>query len=258
MPFNLLLVPLLGGFVVISVCNRFKFESVRLDGYRLLLHSSLGGLFLLGVAQLLIALLRFKLVLVDIAFHQVVPYPRAGVTTLAFFLSFPVCWIANLIFKPEKEIDRVIDNKSEPLELILRKSLKETKPILITVKNGKVYVGLVTYNSSPAVSVESMKIFPVMSGYRNSKTKRVEFTTDYSAVLEKQLEGSADVSDTDFADFEIVLPFREIESVSIFDPDIFQLFSKLPRTHAAPRVSDRKRKKPSSRYSRLRERGLRR
>src|SRR5690349_12824009 len=126
MPFNLLLVPLLGGFVLISVCNRFRFESVRLDGYRLLLHSSLGGLFLLGLAQLLIALLRSNFAQLDVAFHQVVPYSGAGVATLAFFLSFPVCWIANLIFKPDKEIDRVIDTKSEPLELILRKSLKET------------------------------------------------------------------------------------------------------------------------------------
>lgn len=226
MPFNLLLVPLLGGFVFISICNRFRFESVRLDGYRLLLHASLAGLFLLGLAQLLVALFRSRMQWLDVGFHSVIPYPGSGVTTLAFFLAFPVCWLANLIFTPATEIDRVIDAKSEPLELILRKSLKETKPILITVKNGKVYVGLVTYNSSPAVSVESMKILPVMSGHRDSKSKRVKFTTDYSAVLEKKLESNGEASDSDFAEFEVVIPFREIESVSIFDPTIYSLFSR--------------------------------
>src|SRR6267142_4470624 len=180
MPFNLLLVPLLGGFVLSSLSNRFKFKSVRLDGYRLLLHSSLAGLFLLMAAELIVVIFRFPLGWLDSGFHQAVPYKGAGVTTLAFFLSFPFCLIANRFFKIDSEIDRVIDAKGDPLELILRESLKEAKPVLITVKNGKVYVGLVTSNSSPAVSVEFMKIFPVRSGYRNSETKTVEFTTDHS------------------------------------------------------------------------------
>jgi len=164
---------------------------------------------------------------VDIAFHQAISYQGAGVTTLAFLLSFPFCYVANLIYKVENEIDRVIDAKGDPLELILRKSLKETKSVLISVKSGKVYVGLVTYNSSPAVSVESMKIFPVRSGYRDANTRTVEFTTDYSAVLDKVLEDDSAVSGVDLSDFEIVIPFREIESVTIFDPTLYGLFSSL-------------------------------
>jgi hypothetical protein len=225
MPFNLLLLPLLGGFILISVCNRFKFQSVRLDGYRLLFHSSLAGVVLLIFAELLVLLFRENLSWVDRSFHQVVSYNGAGVATLAFLVSYPLSVIANLGFKVEKEIDRVIDRKGDPLELILRRSLKETKPVLLTVKNGKVYVGFVTYNSSPAVPVESMKILPVSSGYRNSETKTVEFTTDYSAVFKKKLEGDPAVTGTDFSDFEIVIPFREIESVGIFDSTIYKVFS---------------------------------
>ena len=137
MPFNFLLVPLLGGFVVISLCNRFRFKSVRLDGYRLLLHSSLAGLFLLGFAELLVVIIRPFLPSFDVAFHQAIPFQGSGVATLAFLLSFPLCLVANLIYKVENEIDRVIDAKGDPLELILRKSLKETKSVLISVKSGK-------------------------------------------------------------------------------------------------------------------------
>jgi hypothetical protein len=227
MPFNLLLVPLLGGFVVISLCNRFRFKSVRLDGYRLLLHSSLAGLFLLGFAELLVVILRSRLGPLDILFHQAIPFQGSGVATLAFLLSFPFCLVANLIYKVESEIDRVIDAKGDPLELMLRKSLKETKSVLISVKSGKVYVGLVTYNSSPSVSVESMKIFPVRSGYRDTNTRTVEFTTDYSAVLDRILEDDDAVSGVDLSDFEVVIPFREIESMTIFDPTVYGLFSSL-------------------------------
>ena len=227
MPFNFLLFPLLGGFVVISLCNRFRFKSVRLDGYRLLLHSSLSGFLLLVFAEILVELLHSRLTWFDTAFHQAIPYQGAGVTTLAFLLSFPVCFGANLFYKVESEIDRVIDAKGDPLELMLRKSLKETKSVLISVKSGKVYVGLVTYNSSPAVSVESMKIFPVRSGYRNVNTKTVEFTTDYDAVLNKILANDSAVAGIDLSDFEIVIPFREIESMTIFDPTVYGLFSSL-------------------------------
>jgi len=110
---------------------------------------------------------------------------------------------------------------------MLRKSLKETKSVLISVKSGKVYVGLVTYNSSPVVSVESLQIFPVRSGYRNVNTKTVEFTTDYDAVLNKILANDSAVAGIDLSDFEIVIPFREIESMTIFDPTVYGLFSSL-------------------------------
>lgn len=225
---------MLGGFVVLSLCNRFKFKSVRLDGYRLLLHSSLAGLFLLAFAETLVLLLRSSLISFDVAFHHALPYQGSGVATLAFFLSFPICFIANLIYKVENEIDRVIDAKGDPLELILRKSLTETKPVLISVKSGKVYVGLVTYNSSPAVSVESMKIFPVRSGYRDVNTKTVEFTTDYDAVLNKILADDSTVAGVDLSDFEIVIPFREIESMTVFDPTVYNLFSNLREASKEP------------------------
>ena len=90
MPFNFLLVPLLGGFVVISLCNRFRFKSVRLDGYRLLLHSSLAGLFLLGFAELLVVIFRSPLSSVDIAFHQAIPYQGAGVNDFSFHFKLSV------------------------------------------------------------------------------------------------------------------------------------------------------------------------
>ena len=75
-----------------------------------------------------------------------------------------------------------------------------------------------------------MKIFPVRSGYRDPKKKTLEFTTDYSAVLDMILKDDKAVADVDLSDFEIVIPLREIESMTIFDPTVYSLFSSLRPT----------------------------
>ena len=51
-----------------------------------------------------------------------------------------------------------------------------------------------------------------------------------SEVPEGKLEGDSQTLETDFSDFEIVLPLREIQSVSIFDPTIYDLFTNLRAT----------------------------
>lgn len=43
MPFNLLLLPLLGGFIFFSKWNRSRYYGLRSDGYRLILYSAITG-----------------------------------------------------------------------------------------------------------------------------------------------------------------------------------------------------------------------
>ena len=227
MPFNFLLLALLGGFIFIHRCNLFKFEALRLDGYRLLLHASMAGVILLGIAQLLVFLLHTKLAWLDTGWHRVFPFKMSGVSALALLLGWVAAPLANLIFGSDEQIDQVIQRKGDPLELLLRKALRESKPILLTVKNGKVYLGFVTMNSSPAVAVESMHILPLRSGYRDGVDRRIHFTTDYREVYSKILDGDPSVAEIDPVDFEIVIPFREIESANLFNPSVYeQFFSK--------------------------------
>lgn len=53
MPFNLLLLPLLGGFIFFSHWNRTVYFAKRHDSERLLLYSSLYGVLFLGISFLL-------------------------------------------------------------------------------------------------------------------------------------------------------------------------------------------------------------
>ena len=53
MPYNLLLLPLLGGFLFFHLTHYFRFGAQRLDGYRLLLQTAIAGTCLAVIAQLL-------------------------------------------------------------------------------------------------------------------------------------------------------------------------------------------------------------
>jgi hypothetical protein len=52
MPYNLLLLPLLGGFLFIHLTHFFRFGAQRLDGYRLLFQSAIAGICLSALARL--------------------------------------------------------------------------------------------------------------------------------------------------------------------------------------------------------------
>ncbi|MEK6301266.1 MAG: hypothetical protein AABO41_11130 [Acidobacteriota bacterium] len=187
----------------------------------------MAGVVLLGIAQLLVFVLQTKLAWINNYWHEVFPFKMSGVSALALLLGLAAAPLANLIFGADKQIDRVIQKKGDPLELLLRKALRESKPILLTVKNGKIYLGFVTMNSSPAVAVESMKLLPLRSGYRDGADRRIHFTTDYRDVYSKILAGDPSVAEIDPVDFEIVIPLREVESANLFNPSVYeQFFSK--------------------------------
>lgn len=57
MPYNLLSLPLLGGFLFIHLAHYFRFNAHRLDGYRLLIQSALCGTALEAIVRILIFLL---------------------------------------------------------------------------------------------------------------------------------------------------------------------------------------------------------
>jgi hypothetical protein len=53
MPFNTLLLPLLGGFIFVNHWNPTRFDSRRYSGERLLLHSAIAGVIFLIIAFLI-------------------------------------------------------------------------------------------------------------------------------------------------------------------------------------------------------------
>ncbi len=73
--------------------------------------------------------------------------------------------------------------KDSPMDNIFFESLIKKKPVLISLKSRKAYVGIVISTGEPNESNglnQEIVILPIMSGYRDKDTLSVIFTNDYA------------------------------------------------------------------------------
>jgi hypothetical protein len=234
MPYNLLLLPLLGGYIFARKCHPTRYNALRSESYKLLFVAAEFGVYFLLVA----ALLRFifnlivaawpPLFAVDQFWHQVVPFEYSGVAFLAFFLGLTLWAPANRYrYDREIELDKVIRAKGDPLEVLLRDAMLSSKPIIVTLQSGKVYVGQVICNFNPAYDVQSVKISTIMSGYRKSDDQTVIFNTNYGTVLKAARARDIkdpEVTKQDVKDLGTVIPISEIQSAGIFSLPMYTRF----------------------------------
>lgn len=127
------------------------------------------------------------------------------------------------------------------------------KRIIVTLKSMKVYVGEPDWpNFDPAHSLASIKLRLFASGSRNKDTKKVLLSTSYVALdaalrpaedtgpladgiiplrvdtFLLDIPGTAEPARIDIEDLGIVISWSEIESISIFDPNIYAWFQTQP------------------------------
>lgn len=193
MPFNVLLLPLLGGYVFIGNWNRTRFRTKRDTGERLLFHAGLAGVVLLVVAFVIVHLLAAVVPELGEVWVSKVPFPYAGTSLLALILG----------------ADRAIS---------------ENRQVSVTLKGGKVYVGFVLENFDPAYDRKYVSILPIASGYRDPAEHRLVLTTTYGEVYLRIRGHRADLAP---ADFRVVIPVTEVQSANLFDWDAYDEFQSL-------------------------------
>ncbi|MDT7855758.1 hypothetical protein RQM47_03800 [Rubrivirga sp. S365] len=238
MPFNLLLLPALGGYLSLRFWNRTRFFLARQDGYRFVLWVALAATALLAVATLLVAALYATGAGRSAAtvWHRAVPFVHSGKAVAALGLGA----IAPLLLNSVPQVvglrfdgwnnerywaRRALDVAGDELELLLFRSLEHKMLVMATLSSGKVYVGFVTRSLPPDVERRYLRVLPVASGYRDEDDQQVEFTTLYEEVrqqaenVESPLYGLLD------QDFEIVIPVRELVTVNLFDFVAYEAFN---------------------------------
>jgi len=102
--------------------------------------------------------------------------------------------------------------RDSPLDNILLESYISETPLMLTLNDRKVYVGVVSSLGEPNESEgmdQEIAIIPIMSGYRDKNDFHVSFNTDYK-IIDK--------------DLNIVLRQEIINSATKFDFDIFSEF----------------------------------
>jgi hypothetical protein len=224
MPFNLLLLPLLGGFFFFSRWDQSAFFAKRQDKERLLLYSSLWGVLFLAISFALSVLIPLSETLSDLrwwwAFHTP-PIQYSGISSFALGLGLVLTGALNWFGRRTGTSDRVGERTiliyGSQLEKLLYRSLIEKKRVMVSLKSGKVYIGRVLEMITPE-SNKDFLLLPVKSGYRDDK-QRLTITTSYD-------EAYKDIQDNEpefieiISDFGIVIPIPDVLSATLYREDV--------------------------------------
>ncbi len=232
MPYNLLIFPLLGGFLFIHTYKPLHYTSKRLEGYRLLIYSSLAGVILLVVSVIFVGFVNASYPKVLHWWKQWVPFDYSGVAIFSFILGWVIAKLLNIRFlsdeRHQKMLRKIIQRHGNLLEILIDKALNESKQISITLKNQKVYIGYIISLLDPAtMPLSFIEILPTISGHRNQNTKQFELTTNYAKVYDQIYLAEDEqplITNLNIHDFKIVIPVSEIVSANIFDKDAYTFF----------------------------------
>lgn len=134
----------------------------------------------------------------------------------------------NLFYSEERATSKAICDHGSELEKLLYAAIEKGRMVSLTLKNRKVYVGLVA-RTPPILEGKStdIRLLPVISGYREDKTLDWIATTTYDPIYSKIIDG--EITDLVLSDFEVVIPTGEIVTANLFSTDIDQGQFKIVR-----------------------------
>lgn len=234
MPESLWILPLLSGYYFLSRYIYKKYKYDRLEPQRLIFDSFIAGtiLFLITyIVRIIVSLLfpslipnvyniLYKLPIQENQLLWTFVFNFVAVISLTKIVNY--IYNKNDYFNWKKPVEKAVDDFGDEIEQLFKETAENENLIQVTLKNNKVYVGFVQYIPPPKES-NYLKIIPVISGYRNNKTKKIKFTTDYyDAIL---LYQSKEEKYNSFQ-MDITIKQDEILSANVFDFEVYDEFNK--------------------------------
>ena len=223
MPWNLLILPLVAGYFVITRCHFFKFRYRLLDRQRLLFEAVWVALILLGATYPLSLL--FYTIIPDswrtwyISYR---PFPYLGTALGTIAIAVYATYLLNEFRSESEAIKRAINKHGSAFDRLILGAIEFPQLICFTLKNGKVYIGYPKFIND-LVNAGTITIFPFYSGYRD-ETQDIVITTFYERFYE-QLQD--DNPDNDDLEFEQLFSVAEILSAKRFDIDFYDRFGAI-------------------------------
>jgi hypothetical protein len=161
-------------------------------------------------------------------------FGQASVLSFLFAWSFPRIFPLLVMVRfwigPAKARALILTTQVSlrPLTKHLLSSVSDPNSLyMFSMEDRKVYVGRVSSVGDlheAGLMDEDFEIVPTMSGYRDSETLKVTYTTDYSAVVEDMQQAGRAI------DFTIVLSQQNIVSISRFELEVWERFKALQDT----------------------------
>ena len=241
---TLLLFPVVGYLLLRHRCHRTSFRWDALEWQQNVFESTGVGLLLFAVARLGAPLYRLLPEAVGAPLEQVasflnarLPIPYAAAAVGSILIGLLLAWAANRRWPPDRALELVVGQHGGRLRILLHAAHRTKHPVMLSLSNRKVYVGLV-YVPPPLRKPSHVVLFPTLSGYRETDTLAVRWVTNYYNAYKKIVEGG-ESGETALEGFQLVLPLDTIQSATYFDIDIYT-------KHFAPNSGDAPAATPSS------------
>ena len=217
------------GFILCDQLLTLKYKIPREDGQRLYLRSVTYGVPCL-LAAILLKVLLFAIPsmigiepLIIVAPDLVPVYTALSAPVLAYLFALAF----NYVLSEEKRIDIFRQAMlKDDFDAVLWKSMDTYHPILISLENRKVYVGLVADGLEPGSQGNSyLTILPLLSGYRTTEKMNIEISAVYNPVIDLLAEADNN-SDSlaraeSLAAYYMAFPRSKIISLHLFNDHLY-------------------------------------
>ena len=219
MDLELLLLPALGGYWLITNSNQFRFKLARETGNRLFFASAIAGIVLFSVARL-IAVLAYPCVTEDWkeTWNAYAPFAHSGTVAIGAILAVLLPYLLNQFEDERTAAKKAAKASGDLVECVLQAAAENGTLVEVSLSNNKSYVGWVQESGVDARDECDVSLIPLMSGYRDSATRTLILTTNYAQVFSQWQEA--------WEKFTIVFPMSEIVLARHFEPGAYVKFLK--------------------------------
>jgi hypothetical protein len=218
MPYNLLLLPLIGGFLFIHLTHFFRFGAQRLDGYRLLFQSAIAGICLSALARLIdLSIDRTSIgASIHVLWAWFSPFNYSAVSVLALLLGPACALLMNLFIGTARAKDIEIRQHGPSFTQLLHRAAKEKLLLSITLDSRKWYVGWVVESPNLDPQEFYFRVLPFISGYRDKDTLETVRSVFYQDVLRDTA--------LDPEQFYVTLPLKDVKIAGLFNDDVYNAY----------------------------------
>jgi hypothetical protein len=215
LPFNLLLFPLLAGYLFLHTNRYLRWRAQTLDGNRLLLEAAKYGI-VFGIAGRAITYLAAfipKEEYVQGTLHKAAPFDYAGTAVAALLLGVIGGPFSNLFFDELAAKSLALRRQGNHLLRLLNEASEEGSLISVTLDTRKWYVGYVVETPSLDPKDQYFSIIPIFSGYRDGDTLEARRLTEYRFDSLSNVDAYAKVLNT-----------TRVVDANVFDVDLYETY----------------------------------
>lgn len=225
MPYNILLFPVVAGYIFATRYYISQSKIARSDGYKLMFEVLKYAIMLFSISCIIVLYVQYNISSASAYYHSIIPleYAHTAKAILSIILAYIIPFLLNLKALPYNYMNsKAIESITSEIEKLMYCSMTNERLIMLCMANRKVYVGYVV--SYQVFDDKHVSIVPILSGYRNIIDLCVHFNVNYLEACEQLNTTKGEPNDFLLDDLVITLPMNQIERASFFDKDVFCSF----------------------------------